>query len=202
MTGLTLHSLRCAFAAIALLLALPAGALANSRLLVVPFGDVSAVSGKMPSPTAFLVEQLSDAHFGVVDAGPIDPIFAATEAVQLCKDRAATGLVIGALDLTRSGKFQPPIGLVGVFFHNATQFTQDTVGAATGATTASGLLNRTAIQAQVKLYYIDCLGKLRWMTTTVAGKTHDGNNIGAGYTEIVQRAIHQAVARLVPNLTP
>lgn len=179
---------------------LPAVAAAQPRIVLVPFGDVSAVSGKMPSPTSYLSEQLAGAHVDVADAGPIDPIFAATEASSLCAGQSASGVVIGVLDLTRTAKMEAPIGIVGIFTRNASAFTQDAVGVTTGLIPVSGLLRRTAIHAQVKLYLIGCTGKLEWTGTTVAEATHDGNNIGAGYTQIVQRAIKEAVEELRPVL--
>lgn len=180
---------------IVLLVAIPLGARAQSRVVVVPFTDVSAVSGKMPSPTLFLVDRLTQ-HFDVAQAGPIDPIFAVTEAGQLCKDYAADDLVVGTLDLTLTPEFAAPVSAVNAFFHNATPFANDAVGVTTGLIGVSGLLNRTAIQARVRLYVIGCRGDMRWTTTTVANAMHNGNNIGAGFTQIVHRAIAHAVDEL------
>ena len=178
----------------------PGVAAAQPRIVLVPFGDVSAVSGKMPSPTSFLSEQLAAAHVDVADAGPVDPIFAATDASNLCAHQSAGGVLIGVLELTRTSKMEAPIGIVGIFTRSASAFTQDAVGVTTGLIPVSGLLSRTAIRAQVKLYLVGCTGKLQWTGMAVAGETHDGNNIGAGYTQIVQRAIREAVEKLRPEL--
>ena len=184
-----------------LLASFPTIAAAQPRLVVVPFGDVSAVSGKMPSPTAYLRERLAEVHVDVADAGPIDPIFAVTDAANLCAHESASGVLVGMLDLTRSSKMEAPIGVVGIFTHNSGAFASDAVGVTTGLVSVSGLLSRTAIRARVKLYLIGCTGKMEWLGTTVADGMHDGNNIGAGYTIVVQRAIREAVEKLGPALS-
>jgi hypothetical protein len=97
--------------------------------------------------------------------------------------------------LTRQTKIELPIGLAGAFVHNASTFTQDAVGVTTGLVSVSGVLKRTAIQAHLNLYVIDCSGKLRWSSKTFATKLHEGNNVGAGYTQIVHRAIDEAVEK-------
>lgn len=183
-----------------LLLACPwSGAAAQPRggtLLVVPFADVSAHSGKMPSPTAYLLSQLTASHVNAAQSEPIDPIVAVTEAGDLCAQRSASGLVVGVLDLTRQAKIEFPVSVAGnIFVRNASSGTQNTVGVSTGLVGFSGVLKRTAIHAQLKLYVIDCSGKLRWSATTSAGKLHEGNNVGAGYTQIVHRAIDEAVEK-------
>ena len=184
-----------------LLLACPwSAATAQPRagtFLVVPFGDVSAHSGKMPSPTTYLLSQLSASHVNVLQSEPIDPIVAVTEAGALCTQRAASGLVLGVLDLTRKAKIEFPVGVVNIFVHNADTFTQNAVGVSTGVVGVSGVLKRTAIQADLKLYVIDCSGKLRWTATASASKLHEGNNVGAGYTQIVHRAIDEAVEKFM-----
>lgn len=185
-----------AAAAALLLLCTWSGAAAQQRggnLLVVPFVDVSAHSGKMPSPTAYLLAQLSASHVNAAQSDPIDPIVAVTEAGDLCTQRSASGLIVGVLDLTRQPKIEFPVGVAGIFVRNASTFTQDAVGVTTGLVDVSGVLKRTAIQARLKLYVIDCSGKLRWSSTTFASKLHEGNNVGAGYTQIVHRAIDEAV---------
>ena len=182
-----------------LLLACPwSGANAQPRagtFLLVPFSDVSAHSGKMPSPTAYLLSQLTASHVSVVQGEPIDPIVAVTEAGDLCAQRAASGLVVGVLDLTQQGKIEFPIGVTNVFVHNATTSTQNIAGVSTAVVGFSGVLKRTAIQARLNLYVIDCNGKLRWTGVTSASKLHEGNNVGAGYTQIVHRAIDEAVEK-------
>jgi hypothetical protein len=188
-----------AAAATLLILCTWTGASAQPRagaLLVVPFSDVSAHSGKMPSPTGYLLSQLSASHVNVVQSDPMDPIVAITQAGELCMQRAASGLVVGMLDLTRQSKIEFPVGIAGeIFVRNSSTGTQNTVGVSTGLVGVSGVLKRTAIQAHLKLYVIDCSGKLRWSATTVAGKLHEGNNVGAGFTQIVHRAIDEAVEK-------
>ncbi|MGH7659801.1 MAG: hypothetical protein ACRENA_02645 [Vulcanimicrobiaceae bacterium] len=188
-----------AAAAVLLFACTAAGASAQPRagtLLVVPFGDVSAHSGKMPSPTAYLISQLGASHVNVLQSEPIDPIVAVTEAGDLCTQRAASGVVVGVLDLTQQSKIELPIGVAGVFFGNASTGTQNAVGVTTGLVGVSGVLKRTAIQARLKLYVIDCSGKMRWSSTTSASKLHEGNNVGAGFTQVVHRAIDEAVEKL------
>ena len=170
------------------------------RVLVVPFEDVSAVSGKMPPPTAYLVDRLKDQHFDVKTSAVLDPMLAISGAAQLCTENSADAIVAGTLELSRTDKFVPPISIVGVFFRNASTFTQDAVGATTGVIAASGVLSRAAIQARLRLYLIDCSGKLRWLTTAVVGEMHHGNNVGSGFTEIVERAIGGAVTELLKTL--
>jgi hypothetical protein len=168
-------------------------------VLVVPFSDVRAVSGNMPSPTAYLAERLRKEHVDVVTSERIDPIVAATSASELCAGRGVSGLVIGTLVLTRSSKFEFPVGVANVFFHNAGATVTTAVGVATGLVSVSGLLSRTAIRAEVHLYYLDCTGKLRAKETRVADETHHGTNIGSGYTQIVERAVDEAVEALVQS---
>ena len=171
----------------------------TNRLLVIPFPDVSPYSGRMPSPTKYLVAQLSASQLDVSEAPDMDPIVAATSATDLCTATSSTGLVLGTIQLTSTSLVAAPIGVVSVFFGNATTFTKDAVGATTGAIAASGLLSRTSIEARVKLYYEDCHGNLRWRTTTVAKEIHNGNNIGSGYTQIVERAIRQGVSEFTSS---
>ncbi|MGH7329393.1 MAG: hypothetical protein ACREJX_13685 [Polyangiaceae bacterium] len=168
-------------------------------VLVVPFSDVSAVSGNMPSPTTYLAEQLRRNHVDVVLSDRIDPIVAATGAPQLCAERRVNGLIVGRLVLTRSSKFELPVGVASVFFHNASPAVTTAVGVATGLISVSGLLSRTAIRAEVHLYYVDCTGKLRAKETRVRGETHHGTNIGSGYTQIVESAVDEAVEALVQS---
>ncbi|GEM_PF-4887159 len=194
---------RLVAALIGLLLACTrSGAAAQPRagtLLVIPFADVSAHSGKMPSPTAYLIARLTASHLSVEQTDPVDRIVAVTEAGDLCAQRAASGLVVGTLDLTRKGKLELPIGIANVFLRNASTFAQDAAGVTTGLIGISGVLKRTAIQARLKLYVIGCDGKLRWTATTAASELHQGNNVGAGYTQIVYRAIDDAVERLMQS---
>ena len=154
----------------------------------------------MPSPTAHLAQRLESRNLQVTTSGPIDPMVAMSDAPALCTQNRVDDLIVGRLELTRTSKFEAPVGVLGIFFRNAGSFAADAVGATTGLISASGVLQRTAIQARVHLYLIDCTGKLRWNTTTVAGEMHHGNNIGAGFTQIVERAIDQALTELMPHL--
>lgn len=150
----------------------------------------------MPSPTEYLIDHLRSLHVDAARSGETDPVVAAAEAADICSRENANGVVIGRLTLSRTDKFQAPIGVANYFVRNSSVGERNVAGAATGVVSFSGILQRTAIQAELHLYYVDCNGKVRWKMRKVVGETHHGTNIGSGFTEIVERAIDEAVADL------
>src|SRR5579863_153755 len=91
--------LGCASAAIAQTNAAPPLA---GHIVVVRFSDVSALSGKMPSPTQYLIDHLQSLRVDAARSEETDPVVAAAEATDICSREKANGVVIGRLTLSRT----------------------------------------------------------------------------------------------------
>jgi hypothetical protein len=172
---------RAALVALALvLLAGPAAAEPSSLstlYVVVPFGEPGDTDPQLSSATQSMTQDLSDRDIRSALATPIDAIEAVSDAPRMCSEFNAGGVLVSQLRFEQSKE------------RNLTGF----IPMVGGVISSSGAFDASPIRARVKLFLIDCRGKVAWKTVTTANKIHHGQNVAAGLTEIANQAIASAV---------
>jgi len=172
---------RAGFAALALILfAGPVVAqpeAASILYVVVPFGEPGDTDPQLSLATQNMTQDLSDRSIRSALATPIDAVEAVSNAPQMCSEFNAGGVLVSQLRFEQSKE------------RNLTGF----IPVVGGVISSSGAFDASPIRARVKLYLIDCRGKVAWKTVTTANKVHHGQNVAAGLTEIASQAIASAV---------
>jgi hypothetical protein len=171
---------RAALAALAVgLLASPTLAQERSGPLyvVVPFGEPGDTDPQLPLATKSMTQDLSDKSIRSALSTPIDAVEAVSQAPQLCEEFNAEGVIVSQLRFEQSKE------------RNLTGF----IPMVGGVISSSGAFDASPIRARIKMYLIDCHGKVAWKTSTTANKVHHGQNVAAGLTEVADESILSAV---------
>ncbi|GAC1406740.1 MAG: hypothetical protein NVSMB64_12760 [Candidatus Velthaea sp.] len=145
--------------------------------VVVPVGEPGDTDPQFAYATQNLVTDLSNHRIRSTIATPLDTIEAVADAPVLCTQYTAGGILVSQLKFEQTKErnltgFIPVIG---------------------GVISSSGAFDASPIRARLKLYLVDCRGKVAWKTITTANKVHHGQNVAAGLTEIASEAIANAV---------
>jgi len=176
---------RAAVAALAVsLIAGPAAAqpdegprLSSPLYVVVPFGEPGDTDPQLPLATKSMTQDLSGHSIRSALANPVDAVEAVSAAAQLCNEFSAAGIIVTQLRFEQSKE------------RNLTGF----IPVVGGVISSSGAFDASPIRSRVKMYLINCSGKVAWKTMTTANKVHHGQNVAAGLTEIADEAIASAV---------
>ncbi|GAC1592176.1 MAG: hypothetical protein NVS3B28_20710 [Candidatus Velthaea sp.] len=145
--------------------------------VVVPIGEPGDMDPQFAHATQSLAADLSGHQIRSAIATPVDTIEAVANAPLLCSQYDAGGVLVSQLKFEQSKErnltgFIPVIG---------------------GVISSSGAFDASPIRARLKLYLVDCRGKVAWRTVTTANKVHHGQNVAAGLSEIASEAIASAV---------
>ncbi|MFN2459209.1 MAG: hypothetical protein ABR591_00750 [Candidatus Velthaea sp.] len=149
----------------------------SSVYVVVPFGEPGETDPLLANATRDLAQDLSDRQIRSALSTPVDAVEAVSDAPRMCTQFNAAGVLVSQLKFEQSKE------------RNLTGF----IPVVGGVISSSGVFDASPIRARVKLYLVDCHGKVAWKTVTTANKVHHGQNVQAGLTEIAGQAIASAV---------
>ena len=151
--------------------------------LVVPFGEPGDTDPVLLDSTRKFSEDLSELGVRSALGVPTDAVEAVSNARLMCSQYDAAGILVSEM------RFAQTKGA------NAPQFAAGFIPYLGGVISGTGVLDRTSIHAQYKLFLINCWGKVVWRTITTAEKVHRGANVAAGLTDISFQAIAEAADR-------
>lgn len=169
--------LRVLAAAFLIALAAAPAAAQPPLYVIVPFGEPGDTDPQYANATHAFTQDLSDRQVRTTLATPTDAIDAVSNAGAMCGQYGATGLLIPQLRFEQAKE------------RNLTGF----IPVVGGVISSSGAFDASPIRARVKLYFVDCRGRVAWKTIATANKVHHGTNVAAGLTEVASQAIATAV---------